>query len=114
MVTQEIPDPTNICESLATVGEAGLTGQWRSLRPVIDESRCTPARRGKPSCFLCWLYCPEAVITKSVPVQIDLRYCKGCGVCAEECPTKAIDMVDEDRFRSARAEPAVTAERLRD
>jgi 2-oxoisovalerate ferredoxin oxidoreductase delta subunit len=26
---------------------------------------------------------------------IDYIYCKGCGVCAEECPTKAITMVME-------------------
>lgn len=101
----------SICESLATVGEAGLTGQWRTLRPVIDEQRCTPARKGRPSCFICWLFCPEAVVSRTVPVQIDLRYCKGCGVCAEECPSRAISMVEESCFRSNQAEPAVTAER---
>jgi len=26
---------------------------------------------------------------------IDYIYCKGCGVCAKECPTKAINMVIE-------------------
>jgi Pyruvate/2-oxoacid:ferredoxin oxidoreductase delta subunit len=26
-------------------------------------------------------------------VEIDLTYCKGCGICAEECPAKAITMV---------------------
>jgi pyruvate ferredoxin oxidoreductase delta subunit len=24
-----------------------------------------------------------------------MDYCKGCGICAEECPAKAITMVDE-------------------
>ncbi|MFW6113967.1 MAG: 4Fe-4S binding protein, partial [Actinomycetota bacterium] len=24
-------------------------------------------------------------------------YCKGCGVCAEECPRKAITMVKEEK-----------------
>jgi len=24
-----------------------------------------------------------------------MDYCKGCGVCAEECPKEAIEMVDE-------------------
>lgn len=95
----------HICsESVATIGEAGRTGDWRTLRPVVDNQRCTPAKRGRPSCFLCWLYCPEAVISRTVPIQINLEYCKGCGVCAEECPTQAISMVEEARFRSREAE----------
>lgn len=78
-------------------GEAGKTGDWRAVRPVIDHSKCTPARNQRPSCFICWLYCPEGVVKRSIPVEIDYDYCKGCGVCAEECPTKAIDMVEEEK-----------------
>ncbi|MEE9585652.1 MAG: 4Fe-4S binding protein [Nitrososphaerales archaeon] len=26
---------------------------------------------------------------------VDLVHCKGCGICAAECPTKVIDMVRE-------------------
>jgi pyruvate ferredoxin oxidoreductase delta subunit len=26
----------------------------------------------------------------------NLNYCKGCGICAQECPTKAIAMVPEE------------------
>jgi pyruvate ferredoxin oxidoreductase delta subunit len=77
-------------------GEAGKTGDWRTLKPVIDHSKCTPARNQRPSCFICWLYCPEGVVKRSIPVEIDYDYCKGCGVCAEECPTKAIDMIEEE------------------
>lgn len=77
------------------IGEAGRTGDWRDLKPVIDHARCTPSVKGKPSCFLCWLYCPEGVVNTSIPVEIDMEYCKGCGVCAEECPARAITMVQE-------------------
>jgi pyruvate ferredoxin oxidoreductase delta subunit len=31
----------------------------------------------------------------TIPVGIDLEYCKGCGICAEECPPNAIRMVRE-------------------
>jgi Pyruvate/2-oxoacid:ferredoxin oxidoreductase delta subunit len=28
---------------------------------------------------------------------INYDYCKGCGICAEECPVKCIAMVEERR-----------------
>jgi len=27
--------------------------------------------------------------------EIDLDFCKGCGICVEECPCGAIEMVPE-------------------
>ncbi|PKN32986.1 MAG: pyruvate ferredoxin oxidoreductase [Deltaproteobacteria bacterium HGW-Deltaproteobacteria-19] len=80
-----------------SIGEAGRTGDWRTLRPVIDQTRCIPSVKKKSACFLCWLYCPEGVVKAAIPVEIDLDYCKGCGICAEECPAKAIQMVREDQ-----------------
>ncbi|NSW86194.1 MAG: 4Fe-4S binding protein [Syntrophobacteraceae bacterium] len=77
-------------------GEGGKTGDWRSSRPEIDITKCTPAKNQRPSCFICWLYCPEGVVKRTIPVEIDMDYCKGCGICAEECPTKAIRMVEEE------------------
>jgi len=66
------------------------TGSWRALRPVIDQSRCI-------KCLLCWIYCPEPAIVRKEDdsVEIDYDYCKGCGICAHECPVKAITMVEE-------------------
>jgi pyruvate ferredoxin oxidoreductase delta subunit len=29
--------------------------------------------------------------------QPDLTYCKGCGICAEECPGGAIQMEKEEK-----------------
>ncbi|MHA1723879.1 MAG: 4Fe-4S binding protein [Promethearchaeota archaeon] len=76
----------------SVIGEAGKTGLWSRLKPVINVEKCIPARSGKPSCFTCWLYCPEAVIERTIPPKIDLNYCKGCAICMEECPVKAITM----------------------
>lgn len=76
-------------------GDGGNTGSWRVLRPIINHEKCIPVKAKKMSCFNCWLYCPDCVVSKTIPPTIDLEYCKGCGICAEECPAKAIEMVDE-------------------
>ncbi len=94
--------PREFCELISRSkpgpGDGGKTGSWRVLRPVIDLSKCIPAKKNKPACFNCWLYCPDCVVSKTVPPTIDLEYCKGCGICSEECPADAIEMVDESSF----------------
>ena len=30
---------------------------------------------------------------KNGKVEVDYTWCKGCGICANECPVKAITMV---------------------
>ena len=90
-------DCGHICgESSPGIGEAGNTGEWRTVRPVINLKKCLPSKVNKPSCFQCWLYCPEAVISRTVPVKINYTYCKGCGICSEVCPAGAITMTPED------------------
>jgi pyruvate ferredoxin oxidoreductase delta subunit len=91
-------DCNHICdESSPGIGEAGKTGEWRTFVPTIDDTKCTASRLNKPTCFLCWLYCPEAVMTKSIPPAINLEYCKGCGICAQVCPVQAIVMAREEK-----------------
>ena len=77
------------------VGEAGKTGTWRNQRPVIDPKLCLTCREKPRPCQLCWMYCPEICIEQGQPPIIDYDYCKGCGICAKECPVKAIKMIDE-------------------
>lgn len=68
------------------------TGGWRSMRPVVDESKCI-------GCGTCWIYCPEGCIRKEDAKKfvVNFDYCKGCGICANECPVKAITMVMEGK-----------------
>jgi 2-oxoacid:acceptor oxidoreductase delta subunit (pyruvate/2-ketoisovalerate family) len=49
-------------------------------------------------CDNCYGVCPDNAVIKLGPghrYQIDLDYCKGCGICAAECPCGAIDMRPE-------------------
>ncbi|MGH7298548.1 MAG: NAD(P)-binding protein [Polyangiaceae bacterium] len=49
-------------------------------------------------CDNCYGMCPDNAIVKLGPgrgFRIDLDYCKGCGICANECPCGAIDMLAE-------------------
>jgi 2-oxoacid:acceptor oxidoreductase delta subunit (pyruvate/2-ketoisovalerate family) len=51
-------------------------------------------------CDNCYGVCPDNAIIKlgsGKRYEINLDYCKGCGMCAEECPSGAIDMMKEIR-----------------
>jgi pyruvate ferredoxin oxidoreductase delta subunit len=68
------------------------TGTWRFERPIIDNKKCI-------RCLLCWIFCPDASIVQKEDGTLDvlLDYCKGCGICAHECPVEAIKMEEEER-----------------
>ncbi len=73
--------------------EAFKTGDWRTIRPVHHREHCI-------DCMQCWAYCPDMAILLEDGVRVigmDFDHCKGCGICANVCPTKpkSIDMVSE-------------------
>ncbi len=50
-------------------------------------------------CDNCYGVCPDNAVIKLGPgkrFQFNYDYCKGCGVCAQECPCGAIGMVPEE------------------
>jgi NADPH-dependent glutamate synthase beta subunit-like oxidoreductase/Pyruvate/2-oxoacid:ferredoxin oxidoreductase delta subunit len=49
-------------------------------------------------CELCLIFCADVAISRSDAggFVVDLDHCKGCGVCAYECPRGAIVMTRED------------------
>ena len=78
------------------VAEAGSakryrTGDWRSEHPVWNHEKCI-------KCGICYLFCPEGCIRQNEDdyFEADLYYCKGCGICARECWTEAITMIEEE------------------
>jgi len=65
------------------------TGDWKSEHPEWNNAVCI-------KCGICSLYCPEACISQQNDgyFRSNPFYCKGCGICAQECWTKAIKMVE--------------------
>ena len=66
------------------------SGDWRAQRPMWDHDRCI-------KCGICSLFCPEGCVSQNEQgyFEADYYYCKGCGICARECWTQAITMVEE-------------------
>jgi len=76
------------------------TGAWRTWRPIMHAEKCI-------SCYICWKFCPDVSVivddeeAETVP-RFDYDHCKGCGICAHECPKDAIEMVLEVEQEGAR------------
>jgi pyruvate ferredoxin oxidoreductase delta subunit len=66
-----------------------VTGGWRTYKPVRVEERCN-------HCLRCWIICPDSavLVADRKVVGFDYDHCKGCGICAHECPPKnqAVEM----------------------
>ena len=78
---------------IATPGNSAEfnTGNWRTTgRPWTDYEKCV-------KCSICWIMCPDMAYDENSEGFYDWnsQYCKGCGICTEECPTSAIEMREE-------------------
>ena len=67
------------------------TGDWKTLRPVVDKEKCI-------KCGTCWIFCPEYAYEEDEEGYFNPNYdyCKGCGICAVECPARCIRMEREE------------------
>lgn len=63
------------------------TGTWRTYFPVTDFENCT-------HCLQCWIFCPDGavLVREGEKKGVNMKYCKGCGICAAECPVNCIEM----------------------
>jgi len=78
------------------------TGAWRTMMPVFKHVACN-------GCRACEMVCPEGCVFENPTEKhalagakreianrdYDPDYCKGCGMCAHECPVDDIDMIME-------------------
>ncbi len=61
---------------------------WRVEKPVFNIDVCI-------DCQNCWVWCPDtSIISRDKQMLgIDYDHCKGCGVCAEVCPTNPKSLI---------------------
>jgi 2-oxoacid:acceptor oxidoreductase delta subunit (pyruvate/2-ketoisovalerate family) len=74
-----------------------VTGGLDESTAVFEARRCMSCGNCF-ECDNCYGVCPDNAVINLGPgrrYEIDLDYCKGCGICAAECPCGAIDMVPE-------------------
>lgn len=78
-----------------------IEGGLNSNEITVEAKRCFSCG----NCFACdncWTLCPDSSVLKTSELAsdgshyvFDYDYCKGCGICAHECPAGFIAMVDE-------------------
>jgi len=61
---------------------------WRVEKPIFNIDVCI-------DCQNCWVWCPDTSILSrdKQMLGIDYDHCKGCGVCAEVCPTNPKSLI---------------------
>ncbi len=66
---------------------------------ALYEARRCLSCGGCIACDNCYAFCPDNAVIKLGPegeYEVDLDYCKGCGLCVEECPTGTMMMEPEE------------------
>ncbi|MHA1944182.1 MAG: 4Fe-4S dicluster-binding protein [Candidatus Thorarchaeota archaeon] len=92
----EIPIAGNIVEPGNS--KKYLTGGWRAEKPIHTPETCLWVKNG--TCGRCWIFCPDMAVILTEKdgkhsYAYNYDYCKGCGICAHECPTDSIRMESE-------------------
>lgn len=82
-------------------GEAEVIGPLQRQQVSAESQRCLSCGNCL-ACDNCWTLCPDIAVLKSrTPLEdgshylFDYDYCKGCGLCAHECPSAYIVMEAE-------------------
>ncbi|TRD22885.1 FAD-dependent oxidoreductase [Palleronia caenipelagi] len=81
--------------------EAEIEGDIGHEAALAEAARCLSCGNCL-ACDNCWTFCPDSAVIKTAELAtdgsfylFDLDYCKGCGLCAQECPTGYIQMRPE-------------------
>ena len=83
------------------VGETEIESGLTKRQAASEAKRCFTCGNCL-RCDNCWTLCPDSAVLKTDETTFDgsyyvfdYDYCKGCGLCAVECPTGYITIVAE-------------------
>ncbi|MBW2309871.1 MAG: 4Fe-4S binding protein [Deltaproteobacteria bacterium] len=79
-------------EKAPRVIPASISNTFRKKQALISARRCFKCG-SCTFCYVCYDFCPDLAIHMDSDAryrEIDYDYCKGCGICVEECPRGAI------------------------
>jgi 2-oxoacid:acceptor oxidoreductase delta subunit (pyruvate/2-ketoisovalerate family) len=87
-----------MAQRVSSFGEVNLG--YTDAQAVTEAERCFSCGVCN-HCDNCYLFCPDVAVHRlpSDGYEFDYDYCKGCGICAEECPRYAIDIEEELKFK---------------
>lgn len=84
--------------SFNNINTAYFKEQNRNKFPNLEAERCFSCGLCR-ECENCFNFCPEPAVKRTGnserPYAVDYDYCKGCGICAKECPRGVIVMEEE-------------------
>jgi Pyruvate/2-oxoacid:ferredoxin oxidoreductase delta subunit len=91
---EDIKIESFLASNVAAKEEANQEGIWDGERTLQEAERCLSCGTCNV-CLQCVSFCPDASIRldeDEASVEVDLDHCKGCGICAYECPRGIITM----------------------
>lgn len=87
---------------IAERGECDEVDLGLDRHEVEMESRRCLSCGNCMACDNCWTLCPDSAVLKTQEIAsdgshyvFDYDYCKGCGLCATECPCGYIEMIED-------------------
>ena len=80
-------NPARPCPGIPITSDFRSNDDWRFEKPSWDTDKCI-------RCGVCYLSCPDSAIFQDADgyYDVDLAYCKGCGVCVQQCWTGCISL----------------------
>lgn len=83
------------------IGEIETESTLKPAQVSAEARRCLSCGNCM-SCDNCWTLCPDSAVLRlpeghadEAPYRFDYDYCKGCGLCANECPCGFIEMTED-------------------